>query len=273
MTSETYRSHTDSTSSTRFGRTFLALFALGLIGALSMIPTVAGQLSMLPPELADLPLPLTVALALMNIVILLIVAVTIGTLLAHRVGLRSLVAEKVRGDRAIWSELRPHIPMAFAAGILLMLVITVLDRLIDPFAGTDLVSDVAAETNLFTQLLAGLLYGGILEELLLRWGFMSLLVWIGWRVVQRGQGVPRPALVWTAIILAALLFGIAHLPALATMVTLTPLMVIRTVGLNALGGLLFGWLFWRYSLEVAMVAHAAVHVGFFVVNLVLSLGK
>jgi hypothetical protein len=50
------------------------------------------------------------------------------------------------------------------------------------------------------------------------------------------------------------------------MVALTPLIIIRTILLNALGGVLFGWLFWRRSLEVAMVAHATTHVGFFFIN-------
>ena len=113
----------------------------------------------------------------------------------------------------------------------------------------------------------GVLYGGTTEELLLRWGLMTLFVWIGWRVVQRRQGAPTPVLVWTAIVLAAFLFGAGHLPALAAMVTLTPLLIIRTIMLNALGGLLFGWLFWRYSLEVAMVAHASFHVALFLLNL------
>jgi membrane protease YdiL (CAAX protease family) len=102
--------------------------------------------------------------------------------------------------------------------------------------------------------------------LLLRWGVMSLLVWIGWRIFQRGQGQAHPVLVWTAITLAAVLFGVGHLPAMANLVELTPLIIFRTILLNALGGMLFGWLFWRRSLEVAMVAHAAGHVGFFIVN-------
>lgn len=33
-----------------------------------------------------------------------------------------------------------------------------------------------------------------------------------------------------------------------------------------LGGVVFGWLYWRRSLETAMVAHATVHVGFFIIN-------
>ena len=271
MNDETNSNYEDTNGKTRFGKVFLALFALGLTGVVALIPTVIDQLDMLPPELAALPLPVAVALSLINPIILLAIAVAIGTLLAHRVGLRSLVAEKVRGGNAIWPQLRPHIPRAFVAGIIFLIVVIGLDALVDPFAGTELAGEMATEGNLIFQLLVGVFYGGIVEELLLRWGVMSLLVWIGWRLVQRGQGRPRPALVWTAIILAALLFGLGHLPALAGLVTLTPIVVIRTVLLNALGGLIFGWLFWRHSLEVAMVAHASFHIGLFILNLVLRL--
>lgn len=258
---------TPTPTNTRFIKTFLALFGLGFIGVLSLIPTIMGQLEALPPEMAELPTPLVVILSLLNPTLLLVVAVAVGTLLAHRVDLRSLIANKVRQGTAVWPHLRPHIPLAFVAGLIFAVVTVGLDWLINPFANVEFASAPLAETNPIAQLVLGLLYGGITEELLLRWGFMSLLVWLGWRVVQRGQGIPRPALVWTAIILAALLFGIGHLPAMASLVALTPLIIFRTVLLNALGGLLFGWLFWRRSLEAAMVAHAAAHVGFFIVNL------
>jgi hypothetical protein len=258
--------HPEAAGKTRFGKTFLVLFALGLPGILSLIPTIISQLAALPPELATMPAPVMGALSLINPLILLALGVVIGTLLAHRVGLRSLVAEKVRAGTAIWPELRSHVPWAFVAGLIFSVVVRGLDALMNPFAGTELAGQTTTGTNIFAQLLLGLLYGGIVEELLLRWGVMTLLVWLGWRVTQRGQGAPRPALVWAAIIPAAVLFGLGHLPALAGMVTLTPLIVFRTVLLNAFGGLLFGWLFWRRNLETAMVAHAAGHVGFFVIN-------
>ncbi len=246
---------------------------MGIPGILSLIPTVSSQLAALPPELATMPAPVIAALSLINPLILLALGVAIGTLLAHRVGLRSLVAERVRAGTAIWPGLRPHVPLAFVAGLIFSVVVLGLDALMNPFTGTELVGQTTAGTNVFAQLLLGLLYGGIVEELLLRWGVMALLVWLGWRIAQRGQGAPRPAVVWAAIILAAVLFGIGHLPAMASLVTLTPLIVFRTVLLNALGGLLFGWLFWRRNLETAMVAHAAGHVGFFVVNVISAVLK
>jgi hypothetical protein len=36
--------------------------------------------------------------------------------------------------------------------------------------------------------------------------------------------------------------------------------VLFVVGLNATFGLLFGWLFWRWGLESAMIAHALTHL-------------
>ena len=284
MTRTTDKARAEGPGNTRFGKTFLALFGLGLLGVLSMIPTVIGQLDALPPELADLPAPLAVALSLASPAVLLAISVAIGTLVAHRVGLRSLVARRIRQGNRIWPDLRPHIPMAFAAGIVFSLVLVGLDQLMDPFADTELLAELVGEVDLLGQLLVGLLYGGIVEELLLRWGIMSLLVWIGWRLAQRAHGRPRPALVWTAITLTALpalvwtaitltalLFGIGHVPAMATIVPLTPLIVFRTVVLNGLGGLLFGWLFWKRNLEVAMVAHASTHVGIFAINAVVVL--
>jgi membrane protease YdiL (CAAX protease family) len=263
----------------RFGKSFLALFGLGFIGVLALIPLIIRQVDALPPETLPQSKPVIVLLSLLNPLLLLALAVAIGTLLAHRVGLRSLIAEKVRTGAAIWPQLRPQLITAFVIGLVFAGAVLGLDALLNPFAGTELANAAAAGEPttigaLLSQLALGILYGGITEELLLRWGIMTLLVWLGWRVVQRGRGAPHPALVWTAIVLAALLFGIGHLPAMASLVALTPLIIFRTVLLNALGGLIFGWLYWRRSLEVAMVAHAAGHVGFFLVNvglLVMSL--
>jgi len=96
-----------------------------------------------------------------------------------------------------------------------------------------------------------------------------VLVFIGWRLTGRRADRPRSAVVWAAIVIAAVLFGLGHLPALAQSVSLTPALIARTVLLNAIAGLLFGWLYWRRSLEAAMVAHASFHVPL----VVLSIGQ
>ena len=59
----------------------------------------------------------------------------------------------------------------------------------------------------------------------------------------------------TANILAAVLFGLGHLPATATFLPLTPLVITRAILLNGIGGMIFGWLYWKRGLEAAMVSH------------------
>lgn len=66
---------------------------------------------------------------------------------------------------------------------------------------------------------------------------------------------------WTAIVVSALLFGAGHLPVAAGLYGgLTLPVVARIVSLNSVLGIGFGWLFWRYSLEAAMLSHASWHV-------------
>jgi membrane protease YdiL (CAAX protease family) len=112
------------------------------------------------------------------------------------------------------------------------------------------------------------LYGGITEELLLRYGLMSALAFIGWVLTGRQSGGPGSGVMWVAIIISAVLFGIGHLPALAQSVDLTQALVARTILLNAIAGVLFGWLYWQRGLEAAMVAHAAFHIPLVVLSLI-----
>jgi hypothetical protein len=42
--------------------------------------------------------------------------------------------------------------------------------------------------------------------------------------------------------------------------------IIRALLLNGIAGIGFGWLFWQYSLEAAMLAHISVHAFTFVLN-------
>ena len=42
---------------------------------------------------------------------------------------------------------------------------------------------------------------------------MTLLVWSGWRFLQKSSGQPSTGMVWTAIVVSAVIFGAGHLPA------------------------------------------------------------
>jgi membrane protease YdiL (CAAX protease family) len=56
-------------------------------------------------------------------------------------------------------------------------------------------------------------YGGIAEEVLLRLFLLSLLVWIGNLMTKNKDLHPNIRVLWIANIIAAVIFGLGHLPA------------------------------------------------------------
>jgi hypothetical protein len=97
---------------------------------------------------------------------------------------------------------------------------------------------------------------GITEETMFRLFGLSLLAWLGGWLFHDSDGRPKPIVFWTANVLFALAFGAAHLPTESAIgLPLNPLVITSTLVLNGIGGLAFGWLFWTFGLESAMLAH------------------
>ncbi|MDH4447987.1 MAG: CPBP family intramembrane metalloprotease [Acidovorax sp.] len=232
----------------------VALWLLGMPGVVAVV------WALLPPLAASqalLPLPLWAVLFLSGLqtAVMLALAVAAGVLLAPRVGLGAPVLAAwlsgVSGTRVHVS--RWLVPGAWGglagAAWLFMLSAIAPESLRPAEAGGDVVT-----------VLVKLLYGGVTEELLVRWGVMTLVLWGAWRLVQRGRGTPGRGLVAMAIVASALLFALGHLPAAQAMAgSLTmPVVLFVLVG-NTAFGLLAGWLFARRGLEAAITAHVLAH--------------
>jgi membrane protease YdiL (CAAX protease family) len=252
----------------RVGTTLLA----GIPGVLALVGYV--YLTTPPAAVpAGLSLSLFAALSGINPLLLLSIACLLGAYTAPRVGLRSYLLDRVATGEAVWPRLRADVGLAVGLGVLGAVSIVVLDTLVSPFVAQDLPpSAIGGARPTVVDVLAyapvRFLYGGVTEELMLRFGLMSTLVFGGWYVTGRSREGPGPVVVWTAIVISAVLFGVGHLPALAQSVDLTPALIARTVLLNAVAGVVFGWLYWRRSLEAAMVAHTTFHVPLVILSLV-----
>lgn len=247
-----------------FGKRFGSAFLLGIPGVAALVAFIylTTPPSAVPPGLS---LPQLALLSAANPLLLLGVACLLGAYAAPRVGLQSYLIERVGTDDGVWLRFRNQVGLAAGVGVLGGVLIVVLDAVLRPFVAQDLPpSAIGAPRPTVVDVLAyapvRFLYGGITEELMLRFGLMSVLAFVGWRVTGRRSDGPGPTLMWAAIVVSALLFGLGHLPALGRAVDLTPVLVARTVLLNGVAGVLFGWLYWRRSLEAAMVSHAAFHV-------------
>ena len=129
-----------------------------------------------------------------------------------------------------------------------------------PFLTAEFVTR-AQDFNKFMPHATRFLYGGFTEELLLRWGVMTLLVWLGWRLLQGGKGEPKAAYFVSAILISAVLFGVGHLPLASILAgALTAPLIIYVIAANATVGVIAGFLYWKKGLEAAMIAHASAHV-------------
>jgi hypothetical protein len=225
-----------------------------LVGAIAIQPYALALARPIVPPGAP-PLSVLLVASVVQTTLLVGIAAAIGLWLGPRVGLGAPdLRGWLAGDASARRRFFASLPLAAALGAASGIVIVVLDAFV--FARS---TEAAAATLLAPQpevwqgLLASV-YGGIDEEILLRLGLMTLLVWLGARLT-RADGQPGRGVMWTANILAALLFGLGHLPATAALVPLTSIVVVRAIVLNGLAGLVFGWLYWRRGILTAMASH------------------
>ncbi len=109
-------------------------------------------------------------------------------------------------------------------------------------------------------LLATVTYGAVIEEVMLRLFMMSLVAFVLHLLFERKRETVSTAVLVAANVVSALLFAAGHLPANDVMFGLTPMIVLRCMLLNGVFGLAFGWLYRKYGLRYAMIAHGGCHV-------------
>jgi Type II CAAX prenyl endopeptidase Rce1-like len=250
---------------------FGILFGLGSVGILmftiASISVVEQQLAKLSPEKLEKVPPLWTLMLLQGLQYstLLAISILIGIGCAYRVGLRSHLIDHWVFHTAKSPSFAVEIKWSLGVGAAATIVLLLFDRLMQPVLPEALQAANNAEPS-GLNLLTALFYGGITEEILMRWGLMSLLVWIAWKGLKQGVTLPSQGIYQGAIVLAALVFGLLHLPATAAIVPLTPVVIVRALLLNGIAGIAFGWLFWQYSLEAAMLAHISFHAFAAVLN-------
>ena len=242
-------------------RVFAILLVAGLLGVLAVLPFTfdlidSSAFGQIPAP--DIPLPLVIALALVQNGVLLAVFIFIGLILSDRIGLEMpLIRAWANGEHP--PKLRrialPGILVGAVAGAMLigLEALFFLRHLPKPMLQS-------FEIPLWKRLLAGVLYGGITEELLMRLFLVSLAARLFGRLWRTEAGMPSSGAFWSAITLVAVLFGLGHLPITAVITPLTQLVVVRAIVLNGLAGIAFGYLYWRHGLEAAMLGHMSAHL-------------
>jgi membrane protease YdiL (CAAX protease family) len=181
----------------------------------------------------------------------------LGVFFSSRTGLGAPFFKAIAAGNGAWNALKSQLLPALGTGaagaaVFLLLYYLLFRRIMDD-------KTVAAMEALRNRIgLAGrMLYGGVVEELLIRWGLMNLLIW----VLALIFGGITTGVLWGGLLVAGLLFGAGHLPAYVQAgCCKTPALYATMFTLNLLGSVVFGWLFMRYGLLAAMIAHALFHL-------------
>ncbi len=226
---------------------FLAVFGLigGYFSALYSIQTLTDE--MIEDVLAqvgsiDVLIIITTIQSLSYALILGI----IGKILARKIGLWREVTFCKKGNIELAL-------VAFVGGAAFIL----LDLLIfGEFS--EVIKDSYAIKPTFEYIIASVTYGAVIEEVMLRLFFMSLIAFIIQRIAKKEE--MNNTILVIANIIAALLFAAAHIPSTATSIGITPMILIRCFLMNGGIGLLFGRLYRKYGIHYAFLAHGGVHI-------------
>lgn len=242
-------------------KVFFILWVAAILSAIAILPYVLELQSSILASL-ELPIPLPVLLVIQTVqnAILFGIMIFIGMLLMKRNGLSTPILDSVTQGESASDKLRAILPISIGLGVIAAVLIIGLDVFVFQPA---LISELGDKADALSQAASpaawkGFLasfYGGIAEEIQLRLLVMSLIAWLGSFISKTAEGKPTGVIFWTANILAAVLFGLGHLPATANIIPLTPLVITRAILLNGVGGVIFGWLYWKRGLESAMVSH------------------
>ena len=236
------------------------LFILGFLGVVSIVPLIS-QLLDLSPQPLVLPLIAIQIISVLQGAVFLLLMIWLGCVFSKKVGLTTPVITALARSQGVLKELKPQIIPALIGGIVGGLFLSLLLSAASPYLPAEYLS--ATET-VAVSWYAKILYGGITEEILIRWGLMSFLVWAIYRLSQTNGSKIHSHNFVIAIILSSLVFGLAHLPALFALVPevvpdVTIALLAFIVSGNAVFGFIAGYLYWKRGLECAMVAHIVAH--------------
>ena len=237
----------------------LILWFLGLLGVISVLPVVP-QLIALQKQTLPFSIFQLQAITFFQSGVLILVAVIVGTAFSLKINLSAPILEAILDRQPILAKLKPQVIPALVCGILGGTFIVLFAFKFQNFLPSEF---ILAAKKMSMPWYARIFYGGIAEELLIRWGLMSFLVWLFYRCFQNQNGVSevKPIIYVSAIFVSAVVFGLGHLPAahLFSSVITAPLIVYILVG-NAVFGFIAGGLYWKFGLECAIVSHMLAHI-------------
>lgn len=239
-------------------RLFKLLLVASVVTTLMVIPyaltLISGSTLVITPAI--------VIAQIIQSILLFSIAIFLGLYLIKRVGFGMPILEGIVKGEKIDTKLRSILWPSISLGVLASVLIILFSLLFGSLSIEILKAEITVP--IWKSFLASF-YGGIGEEIVMRLFFMTLIVWITYKIKKTSEGKPTIFGIWFAIIAVSILFGLGHLPITSGLIAITPLVVLRAILLNGIAGIFFGWLYWKKGLESAMISHFSADISLHVI--------
>lgn len=239
---------------------FLVFLGIYLVTLVAQYPVLLAQAELYIETMGEVigyTVTQFVTVAILQPLLLGIFAIYGGHRFSERVQLRSLLNEMVEGPTEIDRDkytLKESIPViiifAVAFGLMNLTFDVVFQNVLPEFF------QPSFSIPTVRQIISNILYQGIGQEILLRWGIMTTLIYI---ISSRGRDLNRWVYI-VGIIFTALLYAFAHNNSFSSETEFNFILLIRTLLLNGLPGISFGWLYYKFHFEAAVLAHVMMNI-------------
>lgn len=176
------------------------------------------------------------------------VAIFVGLYLGKSVGLGAPLIEGWMNGERIRDQVLSVLPISIVGGISVAVLKYFLDVvLFSPFVSSLLVQ--------WRELPFGLVWTipfeqGVGDEITYRLFWMTIFVWIISKIQKPENNRPTPPGVWAAILIVTCI----SIPGTLFWIS-GPIVGLQLALLTAIGGIVFGWLYWKKGIESALIAH------------------
>jgi len=240
---------------------YLIIVGLALLAAIVKIPAVIYSIGA-TNQPQDWTL-ISVMSILQDVVPFGLIPAFIGLLLVNRTGFDLPIIKTLLAKKPLGNLLKNEVLTALISAFVLSIVTIIVMLLLKPAVQNDFASrglsfsdfEGRFQTPFWAMGLASF-SAGTLEEIGFRLGLMSLVAFLGGLFLKDAANHPAHGVIWTAILIVALLFGALHIFNITELgLPFTPSLIGYAVMGNFFPGLLFGWLYWKRGVESAILAH------------------
>ncbi|MBP1908461.1 CPBP family glutamic-type intramembrane protease [Methanolobus bombayensis] len=236
---------------------------LFMVAEFSLLAALPYAITMSGDALYDqaMAVPVILASQFARSTVIFLAGIFTGLYLGKKVGLKTPVLNSLFEDRHLPFDFKPAFTQSLIFGIIISLFILILDTLIFTRYSESLL--IYLTTPPLWERILYSVYISVVEEIVLRFFLVTLLVWISWKIKKTSQGNPTDIGVWISIIIVSSIYALIYL--FFSRENMDIALAMRIAVFNWVAGTGFGWIYWKKGLEYSIIANFVATAMLFVV--------